>query len=158
MSRRRWRSSGLRSATRQRWDQRRRSRRRALRETTIVAEATRVPIPEHLVESIGEIARYQLASSCDAVWSDATRDAVVDAALVWYAFSNQTLTAKQTAALAGDAAAWLEPMWPDTIERVGHAGILLRKTRDLLELRDIALVVAGEPPYSESGEVETAEK
>ncbi len=82
----------------------------------------------------------------------------MDAALAWYAFLNQTLTAKQTATLASDAAAWLEPLWPDTIERVEQADLLLRKTRDLLELRDIALVVAGEPPYSESGNVGTAEK
>lgn len=158
MSRRRWRSSGLREATRQRRDQRRHFTRRALREIVTVDGATRVPIPEHLVESIREIAGYQLASSCDATWNDATRDAVVDAALVWYAFSNQTLTAKQTAALAANAAAWLEPLWPDTIDKVGHADVLLRKTRDLLELRDIALVVAGEPPYSDGGDVETPQK
>jgi hypothetical protein len=124
----------------------------------MVVEATSVPIPDHLVESIGEIAGHQLASSCDAEWSDATRAAVVDAALAWYAFSNRTLTAKQTAVLAGDAAAWLEPMWPDTIEKVAHAHILLRKTQDLLELRDLALAVAGEPPDSERGDAEPAEK
>jgi hypothetical protein len=139
-------------------DLRRHSRGRSLQETTIVAEATRVPIPDHLLESIGEIAGHRLASSCDAVWNDATRDAVVDAALVWYAFSNRTLTAKQTAVLAGDAAAWLEPMWPDTIEKVAHAHVLLRKTQDLVELRDLALAVAGEPPYAGRGEAELAEK
>jgi hypothetical protein len=123
-----------------------------------VSEGTRVPIPDHLVEPIGEIAGHQLASSCDAVWSDATRDAVVDAALVWHAFSNRTLTAKQTAVLAGDAAAWLEPMWPDTIEKVAHAHDLLRTTQDLVELRDLALTAAGEPPYAERDDTELAEK
>lgn len=158
MTRRRWRPSGLRTATRQRLDQRRHSLRRPLREPTIVAEAARVPIPDHLVESIGEIAGHQLAMACDAGWSDATRAAVVDAALVWYAFSNRTLTAKQTAVLAADAAAWLEPIWPDTIEKVARTHVLLRKTQDLIELRDLALAVAGEPPYAERGGAELVEK
>jgi hypothetical protein len=154
-----WRASGVRGATRHDWAQRRRSWvRRAFRKTTTVTESPRVPIPEHLVESLRETAGYRLASSCDAGWSDATRDAVVDAALVWYAFSNRTLTPKQTAALAGDAAAWLEPLWPDTIEKIGHAHTLLHETRDLLQLRDLALAVAGEPPYSERGDAEIAEK
>jgi hypothetical protein len=94
----------------------------------------------------------------DEEWSDETRAAVVDAALVWYAFSNRTLTAKQTAVLAADAAAWLEPMWPDTIEKVVHAHLLLRKTQALIELRDLALAVAGEPPYAERHGTEAAEK
>ncbi len=124
----------------------------------MAANTNPVPIPEHLVESISEVAGHQLASCCDGDWSDARRDAVVDAALVWYAFANQILTAKQTAALAGDAASWLEPLWPDTIEKVENAHTLLHKTRELLDFRDLALAVAGEPPYSERDDTEGGEK
>jgi hypothetical protein len=68
----------------------------------------------------------------------------VEAALLWSAFVDNCLTPTQTATLAAEAAAWLEPMWPDDPESIEKVPPLLDKTRELLELRDRARAVVGD--------------
>ena len=58
------------------------------------------------------------------------------------AFVAGSLTAAQTAELAGGAAGWLEPQWPKSLDDADEVKRLAAITRELLELRDHALAVA----------------
>jgi hypothetical protein len=54
------------------------------------------------------------------------------------------LTPAQVAELAVGAADWLHPRWPESVEDADEVGRLLGVARQLFELRDRALAVAGD--------------
>ena len=103
-----------------------------------------VPIPEHLSGFVLEAIEEAIREAAEDSASSETRQAVIKAVHYYDGFMNKSLTAGQTAELAHRAAGWLWPRWPRTVEEADEVAALLAATRDLLELRDRAVVVAAE--------------
>ena len=103
-----------------------------------------VPIPEHLTGYVLEAIEEAIREAAEDSGSSEMRQAVIKAVHYYDGFVNKSLTAGQTAELAHRAAGWLWPRWPRTVEEADEVAALLAATRDLLELRDRAMVVAAE--------------
>jgi hypothetical protein len=107
--------------------------------------ASRAPlaaIPEHLVFACEEWLHELIRQACDREDSAESQAAVSDAVHLRDAFVAGLLTPAQIADLATDAADWLVPRWPKNAEDVDEVEHLAGVTRDLLELRDRALIEA----------------
>ncbi len=108
------------------------------------SEVPRVAIPAQLVFAVEEWIVEALRQACDDFAKPEARAAVIQAVHLHDRFVAGTLTPVQIAELAAGAADWLHPRWPDSVEDADEVGRLLGVTRQLFELRDRALAVAGD--------------
>jgi hypothetical protein len=103
-----------------------------------------VEIPAQLVFAFEEWIVEALRQACDDFAKPEARAAVIQAVHLHDRFVAGTLTPSQIAELAARAADWLHPSWPESVEDADEVGRLLGVARQLFELRDRALVVAGD--------------
>jgi hypothetical protein len=104
----------------------------------------RVAIPAHLVFAFEEWIVEALRQACDDFAKPEARAAVIQAVRLHDRFVAGTLTPAQIAELAARAADWLHPRWPESVEDADEVGRLVGIARQLFELRDCALGVAGD--------------
>ena len=104
----------------------------------------RVAIPAQLVFAFEEWIVEALRQACDDFGKPERRAAVIQAVHLHDRFVAGTLTPSQVAELATGAADWLHPRWPESVEDADEVGRLLGVARQLFELRDRALTVAGD--------------
>ena len=108
------------------------------------SEVPRVEIPAQLVFAFEEWIVEALRQACDDFAKPEARAAVIQAVHLHDRFVAGTLTPSQIAELAARAADWLHPRWPESVEDADEVGRLLGIARQLFELRDRALAVAGD--------------
>lgn len=118
------------------------------------SQAPHVPIPDHINFALLEVVEQGIREAADQPESDRQRVEVSQAVHLRDALMTESLTAAQTAELAGRAALWLQ-VWPKSPEEVEEVQRLLDVTRDLLDLRGRALALAreqGEPIPCQQGD------
>lgn len=108
------------------------------------SEVPRVEIPAQLVFAFEEWIVEALRQACDDFAKPEARTPVIQAVHVHDRFVAGTLTPAQIAELAARAADWLHPSWPESVEDADEVGRLLGIARQLFELRNRALAVAGD--------------
>jgi hypothetical protein len=104
----------------------------------------RVAMPAQLVFAFEEWIVEALRQACDHFAKPEARAAVIQAVHLHDRFVAGTLTPAQIAELAARAADWLHPSWPESVEDADEVERLLGTARQLFELRDRALAVAGD--------------
>jgi hypothetical protein len=102
-----------------------------------------VAIPGHLVFAVEEWIVEALRQACDDFAKPEARAAVIQAVHLHDQFVAGTLMPSQIAELAARAADWLQPSRPESVEDADEVERLLGIARQLFELRDRALAVAG---------------
>jgi hypothetical protein len=112
------------------------------------SEVPRVAIPARLVFAFEEWLVEALRRACDDFGKAEAREAVIQAVHLHDRFVAGTLTPSQIAELAAHTADWLHPSWPESVADVDEVGRLLGIARQLFELRDRALVIAGDSDVS----------